>query len=223
MLNQFKMNLADRIDESQRKLLRSSLVSERRIQGMVSSMLDMHRLEEGQLPIDLTPFDFSLLVDECVQTADPLLTLYDITVTVDKPTAALLAYADPAITARVVTNLLENAIKFSPSPGVVALRIDAGPDELQACIRDSGPGIAPIHQQRIFEKFFQIYPEAENTRAGVGLGLTFCKLALEAQGGRIWVESDGRTGTAFFFTLPTWKEPATERASPSETESSADV
>lgn len=221
VLNQFKINLTDHIDETLLRLLRSALISERRIQGLVSSMLDMHRLEEGQLPINPTPFDLSLLVDECVQAADPLLTLYDITVNIDKPAVAIPAYADPAITTRVVSNLLENAVKFSPSPGTVAVRIDAGSDDLQTSICDSGPGIASIYQKQIFEKFFQIHPEAEKTRAGVGLGLTFCKLALEAQGGRIWVESDGHTGATFFFTLPMWKEPATERTSPSRTESSA--
>jgi signal transduction histidine kinase len=221
VLNQFKTNLTGHVDEALLRLLRSALISERRIQSLVSSMLDMHRLEEGQLPINPTPFDLSLLVDECVQAAAPLLTLYDITVDIDKPGAALPAYADPTITTRVVSNLLENAVKFSPSPGTVDVRIDAGPDDLQTSIRDSGPGIAPVHQQQIFEKFFQIRPEAEKIRAGVGLGLSFCKLALEAQGGRIWVESDGRTGTTFFLTLPTWQEPATERTSPSGTESSA--
>jgi signal transduction histidine kinase len=208
VLDQFKKNLSDHMNDVEHRLLHSSLVSEHRIQSLISSMLDVHRLEEGRLPINPAPSDLSSLIDECIQAEDPMLTLYEITVNVDRPEAVPQAYADPTITARVIANLLENAIKFSPSPGTVDVRLDASPDELQISISDSGPGIPPAHQQQIFEKFFQIISDAADTRPGVGLGLTFCKLALEAQGGHIWVESDGHSGTTFHFTLPIWKEEA---------------
>jgi signal transduction histidine kinase len=170
-------------------------------------MLDVHRLEEGRLPVNPVPFDLTSFIDNCIQAANPLLSLYEITMNVEAPTTALCAYADPELTARVIENLLDNAVKFSPSPGTVAIRVCAGSDELRLSISDAGPGIAPAHQQHIFEKFFRIALASQDTRSGVGLGLAFCKLALEAQGGRIWVESDGRSGTTFRFTLPIWKEP----------------
>ena len=89
----------------------------------------------------------------------------------------------------------------------------AEPDKNRVSISDTGPGIPPVYQKQIFEKYFQISPGSQDTRSGAGLGLAFCKLALEAQGGHIWVESDGHTGTTFHFTVPLCKQPAVESCS----------
>jgi len=208
VLNDFRDNLALQMDSTQHQLFQSALISAHRIQSLVGCMLDVHRLEEGRMPINPVPFDLTATIDDCIQAANPLLSLYKITVNVETPANAPQAYADPGITVRVIQNLLDNAVKFSPSAGSLAIRVHAGSDELQFSISDAGPGIAPAHQQRIFEKFFRITPTSENARAGAGLGLAFCKLALEAEGGRIWVESEEQRGTTFHFTLPVWKEPA---------------
>lgn len=222
VLDDFSNSLSSYMDVTQHQLLYSALISAHRIQSLAGSMLDVHRLEEDRLPVNPVPFDLTSVIDDCIQAANPLLSLYKITVNVEAPTTAPQAYADPAITARVIENLIDNAVKFSPSPGRVAIRVCAGSDELRFSISDTGPGIPPAHQQRIFEKFFKTTPESQDTRSGVGLGLAFCKLALEAQGGRIWVESDGHSGTTFHFTLPTWKEPA-EDPNPTSGRSEQDV
>jgi len=208
VLNDFRNNLALQMDSTQHQLFQSALISAHRIQSLVGCMLDVHRLEEGRMPVNPVPFDLTSAIDDCTQAANPLLSLYEITLNVEAPAQAPQAYADPDITVRVIQNLLDNAVKFSPSPGTLAIRVQAGSEELRFSISDAGPGIAPAHQQQIFEKFFRITPASEDTRSGAGLGLAFCKLALEAQGGRIWVESDGHHGATFHFTLPIWKEPA---------------
>jgi signal transduction histidine kinase len=216
VLQECKNNLAAYLSDTQNKLLQSALISERRIQSLVSSMLDVHRLEEGHLPINPAPIDPIPLIDDCIQAANPLLELYEITIDVDRPAKSLLAFADPAVTARVVENLLDNAIKFSPSPGTVTVRAYADLDKVHFSISDTGPGIPPADQQRIFEKYSQIVSPARDTRPGFGLGLAFCKLTLEAQRGNIWVESDGHNGATFHFTLPMWTEPAHKSIPPSE-------
>lgn len=210
VLNDFDHNLSSKMDRTQHQLLQSALISAHRIRNLISSMLDVRRMEEGRLPLNLTAFDLITVIDECIQRINPLLSLYKITVDVSRPGGALKAYADPCLIARVIENLLDNAAKFSPSPGRVDIRALAEPDKIRVSISDTGPGIPPVYQKQVFEKYFQISPGSQDTRSGAGLGLAFCKLTLEAQGGHIWVESDGQTGTTFHFTVPLCKRPAVE-------------
>jgi signal transduction histidine kinase len=222
VLNDFSYNLSSKMDRTQHQLLQSALISTHRIQSLISSMLDVRRIEEGRLPINPIPFDLTSIIDDCIQTVKPLLSLYKITVNINKPQKALKAYADPAVTARVIENLLDNAAKFSPSPGTVDIRVSAEADKIRFSISDRGPGIPLVYQKQVFEKYFQISTEAHDTRSGAGLGLAFCKLALDAQGGRIWIESDGHSGTTFHFTLPIWNEPAKDANPPQDIASSTD-
>jgi signal transduction histidine kinase len=214
VLDDFKESFSHHIEDAQKQLLDSALVSSQRAQGLVSTVLDVRRLEDGQMPIRPSTFDPARLMAECIQALDPLLKLHQITIETDLPEPAPSVHADPLITGRVIENLFDNAIKFSPSPGTITIRVRSNRDGVQFSIVDSGPGIAPVHQQRIFEKFVQISPPAKDVRLGVGLGLTFCKLAVEAQGGHIWVESDGSDGATFHFTLPAWNEPTGSEISP---------
>ena len=103
---------------------------------------------------------------------------------------------------RVVDNLVANALRFSPEGGVVQVRVAPQGHEVWLSVRDSGDGIPPEQQARIFEKFGQAGPGRENDLASVGLGLTFCHLAVTSHGGRIWVESVPGQGSAFTFALP---------------------
>jgi signal transduction histidine kinase len=111
-----------------------------------------------------------------------------------------LAMGDEQRTWQVITNLLSNAIKFAPSSHV---DVDVGRagDFLQVSVRDRGPGIAPEDQEVVFEKFRRVERNGEK-RAGTGLGLYISKSIVEAQGGKIWVESEVGRGATFKFTLP---------------------
>jgi signal transduction histidine kinase len=100
--------------------------------------------------------------------------------------------------------LTDNALKFTPPGGRITVSARRTPAGVQFSVADTGYGIPPSQHARIFEKFAQAGIRAEGRRAGVGLGLTFCKLAVEAHHGRIWVESDEGMGTAFHFVLPIW-------------------
>jgi signal transduction histidine kinase len=101
---------------------------------------------------------------------------------------------------RVVINLLQNAIKYPPDGGAIKLSANRDGEAVLISVSDSGPGIPPHLQKQIFDKYSRIkYRDAPK---GMGLGLAFCRLAVEAHQGRIWVESDGKLGSTFHFTLP---------------------
>jgi signal transduction histidine kinase len=103
---------------------------------------------------------------------------------------------------RVLINLLENAIKYTPSEGQIEIggRVENA-DWVKMWIRDSGPGIPPSEQERIFEKFIRLRGK-DKMPGGLGVGLAFCRLAVQGHGGRIWVESDVDQGATFWLTLP---------------------
>jgi signal transduction histidine kinase len=105
----------------------------------------------------------------------------------------------------VVANLVDNALKYSPSGGQVSVLAQLEAEkEVSICVRDNGPGIPEEFRQKIFERFSQI-PGMRGRRRGTGLGLAFCKLAVEAHSGRIWVESNASGGSDFVFTLPVFE------------------
>jgi signal transduction histidine kinase len=114
-----------------------------------------------------------------------------------------MVLADAGLIRRVVQNLLGNALKHTPAGGEVRIVITPSNEEVRVEVTDTGPGIASEFQQRIFEKFSQL--EDGNNHLGTGLGLTFCKLAVEAHGGGIGVESEVGKGSTFWFVLPLLK------------------
>lgn len=101
---------------------------------------------------------------------------------------------------RVVINLTENGIKYTPKGGQVWLSAKQVDNMVEISVRDTGPGIPEEMRVRVFDKFSRV--KYKNAPKGIGLGLAFCRLAVEAHGGRIWVESDGKNGSNFKFTLP---------------------
>jgi signal transduction histidine kinase len=102
---------------------------------------------------------------------------------------------------RVLINLLDNATKFTPMKGKIGIWVKALGDEVRFCVQDSGFGIPADAVPSIFDKYRQLTPEGPPK--GFGLGLAFCRLAVQAHGGRIWVESTPGNGSRFYFTLPT--------------------
>ncbi len=102
---------------------------------------------------------------------------------------------------QVMSNLIGNAIKFTPRGGFVTIQADFKDSELCVCVHDTGPGIADDQKDKIFERFMQI---ASNDRRGLGLGLHIAKMLIEAHQGRLWVQSNVGHGSSFYFALPRW-------------------
>lgn len=178
-----------------------------RLQYLVDTLLDIARLEEG-VTLWLQPLDLHVLLEELVAEEHLLARTSGVTlenqVSVDLP--AIMA--DPDVLRRVMFNLLDNALRFTPAGGQVWVEARPDADAVRIEVLDTGPGIPSEEQTRIFEKFTQIQGRAASQR-GSGLGLAFCRMAVEAHGSRIWVEDGpGGKGSRFVFTLPQAQENA---------------
>ena len=174
---------------------------------MIASILDVSKMTAGEMQLQREPCDLVALM-RAILTATPPLS-DGRTVTLAAPDSPVVLAADVGLIRRVLQNLLGNAIRFTPAGGAVHLALLPSGDEVRVTVSDTGPGIAPEDHQRIFEKFSQV--ETHDNRQGSGLGLTFCKLAVEAHGGRIGVESEAGKGSTFWVVLPASGEVGTFR------------
>lgn len=192
------------LNEIQQKLLSHVVHGGDTLLSMINNLLDIARMESGSLQLNRTAVSAAAVtawaVEQVTMLAEDKRLQVVQHITADVP----VFQADLDLLKRVLVNLLGNAIKFSPTAGVVtvAVRLAAEGDAVQFSVTDIGPGIEAKHFDRIFEKFGQVQTARQGRKASTGLGLTFCKLAVEAHGGRIWVESEVGHGSTFIFTLP---------------------
>ena len=171
---------------------------------MVSNLLDISRMEDGKMPLNRRPCNVAELLDQIHKLMNVKAAQNDIQLTVDAP--PLEIPCDGELIQRVLVNLTANAIKFSEPDTSARLSTSAEDDQLTINVEDSGPGIPEDYQQKVFEKFGQVYAFENRKKFSTGLSLTFCKLAMEAHDGRIGVHSDGQHGSRFWFTLPLYSE-----------------
>jgi len=175
-----------------------------RLQRLISSLLDINRLEAGQPIADRKPVHLFNLIQESLEVIRPLVESKQQTLDVDLPPILPLVLVDADMIRRVIINLLENAVKYTPSGGTLGVGAVREDEQVRVWVQDSGPGIAPEYHQVIFEKFSRL--QGERFPRGLGLGLAFCRLAVQAHGGKIWVESETGKGSRFIFTLPIYHE-----------------
>ncbi len=176
--------------------------STRKVLTLIDSLLDISRLDNGRIELDITPFSlFHLgkdLFEELLPQAKELGIVFQNEIEQTSP----LVRADMDKIIRVLTNLLDNALKFTPEGGQVSLSADLIQGEkIVIKVSDTGPGIPLEYREKIFDRFTQV-PGYRGRRRGSGIGLTFCKLAIEAHKERIWVEPRQGEGSVFAFTLP---------------------
>ena len=185
----------------------------RHLDCLVNDILDFSRLETHELTLAPEDEDLGQLVDEVAGPMVPLFEQAGLTLHVDAP-GGVPTRCDRLRMVQVLTNLLDNARKFTPEGGVVTLTARAAGHEAILTLADTGCGIAPEHQGRIFEKFHQIDGSSTRQHGGLGLGLAICKHLVERHGGRITVESAPGLGSTFRVTLPLTAPPD---AAPKET------
>jgi signal transduction histidine kinase len=173
-----------------------------RLLGMINDLLDISKLEDGSMKLEKQSTPVPQLVDAAVEQVTYLLEDKQLRLekTVDPILPPLPVDSDKI--QRVLVNLLGNAIKFTPQHGTVCTTVRSAPDGLCFSIIDTGEGIPREAFARIFEKFGQVETRQSGRKMSTGLGLTFCKMAVEAHGGRIWVESEPGQGSTFSFVLP---------------------
>jgi signal transduction histidine kinase len=172
---------------------------------LITDLLEMQRLEAGQMPLRLQPVDLAQILHATVDQARRLAEQKGVALHLRLSEPAPWAWADSHLTARVVMNLVENAIKNTPYQGEVRITGQAATRETIISVADSGPGIPTGHRDHLFDKFSQIGCSTRNGQGSVGLGLAFCKMAVEAQRGWIAVESGPESGALFRFGLPLWR------------------
>jgi PAS domain S-box-containing protein len=175
--------------------------SSRRLSRLIDSLLDIDHLETGEAVLDRQPVSIPALVDEAIAEVSPVAEAKGHRLEVQAVDGSLPEVeADEGMIRRVIINLLENAVKYTPGGGEIRLSADRGEGEVRIGVEDTGPGISQKDRKRIFDKFARIHHKGR--AKGLGLGLAFCRLAVEAHGGKIWVESEPEKGSAFYFTLP---------------------
>ena len=191
-------------NEAQRGMLGVTMGSGNTLVGMINDLLDISKMESGSLQLERREFTAAELIDTALKQVVPLATARKVTLTTELEPDLPRLVADEAKLLRTLVNLLGNALKFTPSGGTVAVSARPANDEssLQFCVRDTGEGIPAEAFGRIFEKFGQVESRDGGRSASTGLGLTFCKLAVEAHGGHIGVESAPGAGSTFCFTIP---------------------
>jgi NtrC-family two-component system sensor histidine kinase KinB len=180
---------------------------------LINTILDVSQLESGRMPLQYEAVSLSMLIDEALRVQLPLATGKGVRLESNVSPSLPPAWADAKLVERVLQNLIDNAIRFTPLNGLVQVIARQASDgvaelegsgqpvptpELHVSVSNNGPGLAPEVQDRLFQKFVT----GGEQGSGTGLGLAFCKLAVEAQGGRIWVESEPDNITTFTFTLP---------------------
>jgi PAS domain S-box-containing protein len=175
--------------EQIRRTSRGILRSVERMTQLIQSLLDLAKLEAGQqLPIDPKPEDAGDILQQAIGTLEPV---------VAEAPGRLLCDAERL--QQVLSNLIGNAIKFTPKGGSITVRARRAPGELVFSVSDTGIGIADDHLPRLFDPYYQETAQ----RDGVGLGLAIAKGIVDAHGGRVWVETELGRGSSFFFALPT--------------------
>ena len=167
---------------------------------MVSTMIDFSRMESNKMPVRLESSSlYEIFYTACGQAISPA-SRPRITESIDYACPRPLCDVDLSV--RIVVNLLSNALKYSPSNSEITFGARADPCGVRIWVRDCGPGIKACYHKRIFEKFGVAEQPAGVRPPSTGLGLAFCKLAVEAQGGTIGIESEPGKGSTFWFTLP---------------------
>jgi PAS domain S-box-containing protein len=190
------------VDETQRERLLEVVSSEAdRLARIVNDILWASRLESGRMSIAIERCDAGGIATEVM---DVLRTRAPdgIEVSVKKARALPPVAADPDKLRQILTNLIDNAIKYSPDGGRVEVEIGRSGGRVRFRVGDQGLGIPPAEQDRIFEKFFRLDPNLTRGVGGTGLGLYISRELVTRMNGRIWVDSDGRTGSSFFLELP---------------------
>jgi PAS domain S-box-containing protein len=196
-----KTELAPILTEEQLITFQTGEQSVQKILKLVNSILDINRLESGEMPLKREQVSLQKIVAEAFKTQMLIANNKRIVLEKKIPFGLPAVMIDVDLMPRVFQNLIDNAVKFSPDEGVVEIGAKNNPNgrEIIVSITDSGPGIQETVRNRLFEKF-----SSGNAKgSGSGLGLAFCRLVVEAHGGRIWLDDRAKTGTTISLSIPT--------------------
>jgi len=201
----FSEVLSDRmfgeLNEKQEEYLKDIYASGTHLLSLINDILDLSKIEAGRMELELTDFDLPTAIENALMLVRERAGRRSIALQTNIDNRLGQIQADERKVRQVVLNLLSNAIKFTPEGG----RIDVGAvrkdGSVEVSVADTGIGIAPEDQEKVFEEFRQVGTAAKKIE-GTGLGLTLCRKFVELHGGRIWVKSQEGVGSTFTFTIP---------------------
>jgi len=178
--------------------------STNQLSKLVENILQVSQIESGRLSFDLRPLDMKSLVQRIVEENSRLVagTEQARSIVARAPEDLPLVRADEIAQWQVLTNLVSNALKFSPPDASVDIDVSVSGDEVQVSVTDRGRGIRARDMDKLFRKFSRLEQPVELRVKGIGLGLYICKAMVEGQGGRIWVDSEPGRGSTFSYTIP---------------------
>lgn len=194
--------MAGEMEELQAEMVGIAVEGSETLLGMINDLLDVSKLEDGSMKLELTELHTDTLATRALNQVGGLAQNKDIRMIKSVATPGVAFQGDEDKLRRTLINLLGNALKFTPTDGIVELIGQADEEEIRFSVRDTGEGIPEEAFGRIFEKFGQVESRKAGRRMSTGLGLTFCKMVIEAHGGRIWVESTLGEGSLFHIAIP---------------------
>jgi signal transduction histidine kinase len=189
------------LNEKQEEYLKDIYSSGTHLLSLINDILDLSKIEAGRMELELTDFHLPTALDNALNLVRERAGRRNITLQMSVDERLGEVRADERKIRQVVLNLLSNAIKFTPEGG--RIKVSAMPKDgfIEVSVSDTGVGIAPEDQEKVFEEFRQV-GTADKKAEGTGLGLTLCRKFIELHGGKIWVKSQVGAGSTFTFTIP---------------------
>ncbi len=189
-------------DERTRDLVRRCKTGASRLHRMILDLLDVAHLEEGVLPLGSEPVDAVELARRACEEFETAAAQRDVRLALEAPEGGCPVSGDASMLRRVVDNLIANALEHSPPRTEVAVRVERRDEGVELSVCDQGSGVPEAYREKIFEKYARLELRKTGVVGNRGLGLTFCRMAVEAHGGTIWVEQAPGGGARFRAVLP---------------------
>ncbi len=190
------------LNPKQEEYLQDILSSGRHLLALINDILDLAKIESGQMELEVTTFDLPTLLRDALTLMREQATRHGIKTTLEIDSQLGDCTADQRKVKQTLLNLLSNALKFTPDGGSVFLKAIPNRSVVEISVSDTGIGIDPDHQEKIFDEFYQAEGNYTGKREGTGLGLALTKKFVELHGGQIWVKSEVGRGSTFTFSLP---------------------
>lgn len=192
---------AGAINDEQAELLKHLIASNETMLLLINNLLEVYRFESNAYPLRLEAVNLSTLVKSCIESMTPLATTRSISMETAKLTVVPSVKADSISLRKMVQNILDNAIKFSPNGGTIEVKLWANDKNITLSIKDCGPGVAPALQSNLFKRIKRGKLDRSQS-TGKGLGLFICKKIVDAHNGKIAITSQEGEGATFVVTLP---------------------
>ena len=193
-------------DDKTKKMLNIAYSNSERLIRLINDILDIEKIEIGKIDFQLSPLDIQKIIEEAMVSNQPYCEKFNVTIKFNKLPGSIMIFADYGRIMQVLTNLISNAVKFSPNGAAVTINISLENDKVRVAIVDHGEGIPIEFQSQIFQKFAQADPTSIRKQSGTGLGLSICKAIIEKLNGSIGFTTEDKHGSTFFFDLPLWHE-----------------